>query len=78
MLRSGQWFPRWTPLSVTIETPIMASGKDFASLLRLRDQARQVVLARCGEPDLGELVKPLHPLRSLFEAGDWQDAERRQ
>ena len=73
MLRSGQWFPRWTPLSLTIENPIMASGKDFASLLRLRDAARQAVLAGCGEPDLGELVKPPHPLRGLFE-GDWQDA----
>src|SRR5271166_1301722 len=67
MLRSGQWFPRWTPLGLTIENPIMPSGKDFASLLRLRDAARQAILAGCGEPDLGELVKPLHPLRSLFE-----------
>ena len=76
MLRSGQWFPRRTPLSVTIESAIMPSGKDFASVLRLRDEARQTILAGCGEPDLGELVKPLHPLRSLFEAGDWQDADR--
>ena len=76
MLRSGQWFPRRTPLSVTIESAIMPSGKDFASVLRLRDEARQAILAGCGEPDLGELVKPLHPLRSLFEAGDWQDADK--
>jgi 1-acyl-sn-glycerol-3-phosphate acyltransferase len=58
MLRSDQWFPRWTPLSVEIAEPIMPAGKDFASLLRLRDTVRKVVLARCGEPDLGELVKP--------------------
>ena len=76
MLRSGQWFPRRTPLSVTIESAIMPSGKDFASVLRLRDEARQTILAGCGEPDLGELVKPLHPLRALFEAGDWQDADK--
>ena len=58
MLRSDQWFPRWTPLSVAIGNPIMPAGKDFASVLRLRDEARQAVLAGCGEPDLGELVKP--------------------
>ena len=76
MLRSGQWFPRRAPLSVTIESAIMPSGTDFASVLRLRDEARQAILAGCGEPDLGELVKPLHPLRALFEAGDWQDADK--
>ena len=76
MLRSGQWFPRRTVLSVTLERPIMPSGKDFASVLRLRDEARRVILAGCGEPDLGELVKPLRPLRALFEAGDWRDADK--
>jgi hypothetical protein len=39
----------------------MPSGKDFASVLRLRDAAREVVLAGCGEPDLEELVKPAPP-----------------
>jgi 1-acyl-sn-glycerol-3-phosphate acyltransferase len=58
MLRSDQWFPRWTPLSVEITDAIVPSGADFASLLRLRDAARKAVLARCGEPDLTELVKP--------------------
>ncbi len=76
MLRSGQWFPRRSPLGVTLESPIMPSGKDFASVLRLRDETRHVILAGCGEPDLGELVKPLRPLRALFEAGDWQDADK--
>jgi 1-acyl-sn-glycerol-3-phosphate acyltransferase len=76
MLRGSQWFPRWTPLSVTIENAIMASGKDFASVLRLRDEARNTVLAGCGEPDLGELVKPPQPLRGIFE-GNWQDTGSR-
>ncbi len=76
MLRSGQWFPRWTPLIVTIESAIMPTGTDFASVLRLRDEARGAILAGCGEPDVGELVKPLHPLRGIFEAGDWQDTDR--
>jgi acyl carrier protein len=58
MLRADQWFPRWTPLGIEFADAIIPSGKDFASLLRLRDAARKVVLARCGEPDLGELVEP--------------------
>jgi len=58
MLRSDQWFPRWTPLNIRIEAPVAPSGTDFASLVRLRDAVRQVVLAYCGEPDIGELVKP--------------------
>jgi 1-acyl-sn-glycerol-3-phosphate acyltransferase len=58
MLRGEQWFPRWAALSIKIEEPIMPFGKDFSSLLRLRDAVRKVVLAGCGEPDLGELVKP--------------------
>ncbi len=52
MLRSDQWFPRST---------MVPSGTDFASLLRLRDAVRKVALARCGEPDLTELVKPARP-----------------
>jgi 1-acyl-sn-glycerol-3-phosphate acyltransferase len=58
MLRSGQWFPRWTPLSIQIESVVSPSGTEFASLLQLRDAVRKVILAHCGEPDLGELVKP--------------------
>ena len=58
MLRSDQWFPRWTPLSIRIEAAVSSSGTEFASLLQLRDAVRMVILAHCGEPDLGELVKP--------------------
>ncbi len=58
MLRSDQWFPRWTPLSIRIESAVSPSGTEFASLLQLRDAVRKVILAHCGEPDLGELVKP--------------------
>jgi 1-acyl-sn-glycerol-3-phosphate acyltransferase len=61
MLRSDQWFPRWATLSVQIEDAVVPSGKDFVSVLRLRDAARKVVLAGCGEPDLEELVKPVPP-----------------
>jgi len=58
MLRSDQWFPRHAAISVEIGEPVMPSGADFASVLRLRDAVRNVMLARCGEPDLGELTKP--------------------
>jgi Acyltransferase len=45
--------------SVSISPP--SSGADFASALKLRDSVREAILARCGEPDLGELVKPTPP-----------------
>jgi 1-acyl-sn-glycerol-3-phosphate acyltransferase len=61
MLRGDQWFPRWSPISVSIAEPIQPSGTDLASLVRLRDSVRAVVLAGCGEPDLGELIKPTQP-----------------
>jgi acyl carrier protein len=59
LLRSDQWFPRRTAVAVGIGEPVMPSGTDFASVLRLRDEVRKSVLSRCGEPDLGELIKPV-------------------
>ena len=59
MLRSDQWFPRRAAISVEIGEPVMPSGTDFRSVLRLRDEVRDIVLSRCGEPDLGELIKPV-------------------
>ena len=59
MLRGEQWFPRWSPISVSIAAPIQPSGTDLAALVRLRDAVRAVILAGCGEPDLGELIKPV-------------------
>lgn len=61
MLRGDQWFPRWSPISVEICDPIAPMGTDFSSVVQLRDAARNVILARCGEPDLGELLKPAAP-----------------
>jgi 1-acyl-sn-glycerol-3-phosphate acyltransferase len=58
MLRSDQWFPRWTRIEVEILDAISPTGTDFASVVRLRDRARQAILDRCGEPDLHQLVKP--------------------
>jgi len=64
MLRSDQWFPRWTRIDVEILDPVAPSGNDFASILRLRETVRQAVLAHCGESDLRELVKPAQPERA--------------
>ena len=58
ILRGDQWFPRWASISVNIAEAVKPSGTDFASILRLRDAVRQAILEGCGEPDIGELVKP--------------------
>lgn len=58
ILRADQWFPRWSPISLTISDPIKPSGSDLPSAVQLRDAVRAVILANCGEPDLGELIKP--------------------
>ncbi|MFN3655896.1 MAG: AMP-binding protein [Pseudolabrys sp.] len=58
MLRSDQWLPRRTAVSVQIEDAVAPAGTDFASVVTLRDTVRAVILAHCGEPDIAELVKP--------------------
>ena len=59
LLRSDQWFPRRAAVTIEIGAPVIPSGTDFGSVLRLRDEVRKRVLLQCGEPDLGELVKPV-------------------
>ena len=58
MLRSDHWFPRRGAATVDIAEPFKPTGSDFASVLKLREEVRASILDRCGEPDLGELVKP--------------------
>jgi len=58
VLRSDQWFPRHSAINIEIDDPVLPEGDDFQSVVRLRDRVRRVMLARCGEPDLEELVKP--------------------
>jgi len=61
MLRSDQWLPRKAAISVEFGESVLPVGKDFASVLRLRDLVRAAILARCGEADLNELIKPPMP-----------------
>ncbi len=58
ILRSDQWFPRHGAVTVEIGEPVLPAGADFRSVVQLRDTVRKIILARCGEPDLGELIKP--------------------
>ncbi len=58
ILRANQWFPRRGEVQIEIGQPIWSGGKDFHAVLRLRDDVRRAMLSRCGEPDLGELMKP--------------------
>ncbi len=58
MLRGGQWYPRWAALGLEIGPPLRPCGSDFASVVKLRDEARRFVLEHCGEPDIDQLVKP--------------------
>ncbi len=52
ILRSGQWFPRRGPVTVTIGTPIMPQGANWTAAIALRDAARAHMLEYCHEPDL--------------------------
>ena len=70
LLRSDQWFPRRSAISVEIGDPVLPAGDDFQAIVRLRDHARQSMLVHCGEPDLEELVKP-----EQMSPADRQDAE---
>jgi 1-acyl-sn-glycerol-3-phosphate acyltransferase len=56
MLRPEQWFPKWAPISLRIEDAIKPTGTDFPAILQLQQQVRKVILAHCGEPDLGESI----------------------
>jgi acyl carrier protein len=61
LLRGDQWFPRRTGIDVVIEPPIQPVAADFTAMLALRDAARAAMLKHVGEPDLGELEKPVQP-----------------
>jgi len=64
MLRDGRWLPRFAHVSVEFADPIEPTGANFSSMVKLRDTTRNAILARCGEPDLGELTKPERLVRN--------------
>ncbi len=67
ILRGEQWFPRRGSVEVEFLEPVAPSGSDFDAAVRLRDEVRNVMLTRCGEPDMAthEVVFPrdtdMHP-----------------
>ena len=52
ILRDGSWFPRRSPLQVTVSAPIAPRGAEWGSVIALRDAVRAEILRHCGEPDL--------------------------
>jgi 1-acyl-sn-glycerol-3-phosphate acyltransferase len=52
VLRDGSWWPRRQPVRVSAHAPLLPEGSAWAHALKLRDAARRVVAAGCGEPDL--------------------------
>lgn len=68
LLRGDQWFPRRAALSVHFGRPRQPHGSDWQAALALRDAAREAILARCGEPDLGGEEHPLLHKRALHPA----------
>jgi len=66
VLRSGTWFTRFAPISVTISKPIEPksntedSGRQhWNRAIELRDQARLEILKHNGEPDLAREKHPI-------------------
>ncbi|HEX7181644.1 MAG TPA: AMP-binding protein [Thermoanaerobaculia bacterium] len=52
MLRGDDFFPRRGTATVVAAPPVSPSGTDWQAAVRLRDDVRSEILARCGEPDL--------------------------
>ena len=52
VLRAESWFMRHGNIEVKAAPPIQPSGTSWQALINLRDQAREAILTRCGEPDL--------------------------
>ncbi len=53
ILRDESSLPRPGRVSVEIDEPLIPREGGFHEAIRLRDEARQVILSRCGEADLG-------------------------
>jgi 1-acyl-sn-glycerol-3-phosphate acyltransferase len=51
VLRDGQWFPHRGEIRVSVCGLLLAQGRDWLDAIKLRDQAREVLLQRLDEPD---------------------------
>jgi 1-acyl-sn-glycerol-3-phosphate acyltransferase len=58
ILRGDDYWPRRGSASVTIAAPILPEGNDWRVAVSLRARTREVILANCGEPDLGHQITP--------------------
>lgn len=56
MLRGEQWWPIWSPGTVTFGNAIVPTGTVFPAILELRNPARAFIAENCREPDLDEAV----------------------
>jgi 1-acyl-sn-glycerol-3-phosphate acyltransferase len=52
VLREGRWLPSRYPVEIGIEPAVAPAGRDWSAAVQLRDRVREVMLRRCGEPDL--------------------------
>jgi 1-acyl-sn-glycerol-3-phosphate acyltransferase len=52
VLREHRWLPNRVPVTVSVQPPVLPTGRDWSAAVRLRDQVREVMLRHCGEPDL--------------------------
>jgi 1-acyl-sn-glycerol-3-phosphate acyltransferase len=52
LLSDGTWLPKRGAVRVTVGEPVAPTGDDWNAALRLRDAAREHILAHCAEPDL--------------------------
>ena len=55
LLRSDQWLPHRSAISVTVGKPVAARGRDWKAAVRLRDATRAAILRHSGEPDLAAM-----------------------
>ncbi|MDQ3563714.1 MAG: AMP-binding protein [Pseudomonadota bacterium] len=53
VLPQDSWLPRRHPITVAVGEPIWPEGEGWDAAVALRDAAREQILRRCGEPDLG-------------------------
>lgn len=63
-LRSGSWFPRRGSVGVSVSSPVLPGGNDWAAAVQLRDTVRKEILSHLGEPDLVGSFKPFAELES--------------